>query len=104
MGFGGVVAGKIGSLRDAWFAGYIFNLVCVVWVGYDDNSDIGLIGGVIAAPIWADFMTRALRIRSEFGGNFEDPGDLVVYEIDPVTGAAAQGDVGGARREIFLKG
>src|SRR5262245_51959507 len=104
MGFGGVAAGKTGSSRDAWFAGYTPNLVCVVWVGYDDNSDIGLTGGVIAAPIWADFMTRALRIRPELGGNFEDPGDLVVYEIDPTTGAAAQGDTLGARREVFLKG
>jgi membrane peptidoglycan carboxypeptidase len=104
MGFNGEAAGKTGSSRDAWFAGYTPNLVCVVWVGYDDNSDIGLTGGLIAAPIWAEFMTRALRVRPELGGKFEDPGDLVVYEIDPTTGAAAQGDVTGVRREIFLKG
>jgi penicillin-binding protein 1B len=104
MGFAGEAAGKTGSSRDAWFAGYTRNLVCVVWVGFDDNSDIGLTGGVIAAPIWADFMTRAMRVRPELGGNFEDPGELVVYEIDPTTGATAQGDTIGARREVFLKG
>lgn len=104
MGFAGEAAGKTGSSRDAWFAGYTRNLVCVVWVGFDDNSDIGLTGGVIAAPIWADFMTRALRVRPELGGSFEDPGDLVVYEIDPATGAATQGGTIGARREVFLKG
>ncbi|MGH9756045.1 MAG: transglycosylase domain-containing protein, partial [Blastocatellia bacterium] len=32
MGFTGVAAGKTGSSRDAWFAGYTPNLVCVVWV------------------------------------------------------------------------
>ncbi len=104
MGFTGVAAGKTGSSNDAWFAGYTPNVVCVVWVGFDDNSNIGLTGGVVAAPIWAEFMTRALRVRPELGGNFEDPGDLVVYEIDPTTGAATQSETPGARREIFLKG
>ncbi|MGH9755867.1 MAG: hypothetical protein ACREA2_24055, partial [Blastocatellia bacterium] len=88
-----------------------------VWVGFDDNSDIGLTGGVIAAPIWADFMTRALRIRPELGGYFEDPGGLVVCEIDPLAGATPQvegspetqpdPDVAPShslRREIFLIG
>ncbi|HKQ73869.1 MAG TPA: PBP1A family penicillin-binding protein, partial [Blastocatellia bacterium] len=104
MGFAGEAAGKTGSSRDAWFAGYTRNLVCVVWVGFDDNSDIGLTGSVAAAPIWADFMTLAMRKRPELGGSFEDPGDLVIYDIDPATGAAAQGETIGARREIFLRG
>ncbi|MGH9940642.1 MAG: penicillin-binding transpeptidase domain-containing protein, partial [Blastocatellia bacterium] len=101
MGFNGVAAGKTGSSRDAWFAGYTPNMVCVVWVGFDDNSDIGLTGGVIAAPIWAEFMARATRTRPELGGGFEDPGDLVVYEIDSMT---AHGEAPRVRREIFLKG
>lgn len=113
MGFTGVAAGKTGSSRDAWFAGYTPNLVCVVWVGFDDNSDIGLTGGAIAAPIWADFMTRALRIRPELGGYFEDPGGLVVCEIDTLAGVAPQGGdpltepatvAPHMRREIFLIG
>src|SRR5262245_4829446 len=104
MGFTGVAAGKTGSSRDAWFAGYTPNLVCVVWVGFDDNSDIGLTGGVVAAPIWADFMIRALRIRPELGGYFEDPGGLVVCDIDPATGTAPSDTSVGPRREIFLAG
>ncbi len=104
MGFTGEAAGKTGSSRDAWFAGYTPNLVCVVWVGFDDNSDIGLTGGVVAAPIWADFMTRALRIRPELGGYFEDPGGLVVCEIDPLTGGAPADGTTATRREIFLAG
>jgi penicillin-binding protein 1B len=103
-GFTGVAAGKTGSSRDAWFAGYTPNLVCVVYVGFDDNSDIKLTGGVVAAPIWADFMTRALRIRPELGGYFEDPGGLVVCEIDPATGGLPVEGGPTARREIFLIG
>jgi len=110
MGFTGVAAGKTGSSRDAWFAGYTPNLVCVVWVGFDNNDDIKLTGGVIAAPIWADFMIRALRVRPELGGYFEDPGGLVVCDIDPMAGQMTGTVPGeptagpGPRREIFLAG
>jgi penicillin-binding protein 1B len=105
MGFTGVAAGKTGSSKDAWFAGYTPNLVCVVWVGFDNNDDIKLTGGVVAAPIWADFMIRALRIRPELGGTFEAPTEgLVVCDIDPATGAAPSDATTATRREIFLAG
>jgi penicillin-binding protein 1B len=102
MGFKGTAAGKTGSSRDGWFAGYTPNLVCVVWVGFDDNSDLGLTGGATAAPIWADFMTRALQMRPDLGGTFEDPGGLVTVNIDPATGGPATDETG--RPEYFLQG
>ena len=37
-------AGKTGTtndMRDAWFAGFTPDLLCVVWVGFDDNTPIG---------------------------------------------------------------
>ncbi|MBK9706491.1 MAG: PBP1A family penicillin-binding protein [Acidobacteria bacterium] len=105
MGFNGVAAGKTGSSRDGWFAGYTPNLVCVVWVGFDDNSDLGLTGGATAAPIWADFMIRALQLRPELGGDFIQPEEgIVTYDIDPATGALAQGDSPNVRHELFLRG
>jgi len=104
MGFKGTAAGKTGSSRDAWFAGYTPNLVCVVWVGFDDNSDIGITGGVAAAPIWADFMIKALQLRPELGGEFTDPGDVTTVDIDPSTGLLAQGQAESVRHELFIKG
>ncbi len=105
MGFTAPAAGKTGSSRDGWFAGYTPNLVCVVWVGFDDNSDIKLTGGVTAAPIWADFMTKALRARPELGGQFKAPEDgLVTYDIDPLTGSTEHTGSAKVRHEIFLKG
>ncbi|HKO60563.1 MAG TPA: PBP1A family penicillin-binding protein, partial [Pyrinomonadaceae bacterium] len=59
-GFKGNVAGKTGTSRDGWFAGYTPNLVCVVWVGFDDGSQLGLTGANSALPIWTDFMSTAL--------------------------------------------
>ena len=98
------VAGKTGTSRDGWFAGYSPNLVCVVWIGFDDNSDFGVTGGTTAALVWGDFMARALAIRPELGGNFEVPSTgLVTQYISPL-GEAAKLDTPGARQEIFLSG
>jgi penicillin-binding protein 1B len=103
MGFRATAAGKTGSSRDGWFAGYTPNLVCVVWVGFDYNDDLGLTGGVAAAPIWASFMSSALQLRPELGGEFADPGGIIAYEIDPATGQVASGALNG-RRELFIQG
>lgn len=59
LGYKGTVAGKTGTTndaRDAWFAGFTPHLLTVVWVGFDDNSELGLTGGKAAAPIWANYM------------------------------------------------
>jgi penicillin-binding protein 1B len=55
-------AGKTGTSHDAWFAGYTSNLLCVVWVGNDDYTDIKLEGAKAAAPIWTEFMLRAEKL------------------------------------------
>ncbi len=59
------VAAKTGTTndyRDAWTIGYTPSLVTGVWVGNNDNSPMkrGAAGGVVAAPIWHDYMDRVL--------------------------------------------
>jgi penicillin-binding protein 1B len=61
-GFMAPAAGKTGTSHDAWFAGYTSNLICIIWVGNDDYSDIKLQGTHAAAPIWAEFMKRAVQL------------------------------------------
>jgi penicillin-binding protein 1B len=61
-GFTLPAAGKTGTSRDGWFAGFTSNLVCVVWIGFDDNRDLGFPGGTTSAPIFADFMIRATAL------------------------------------------
>lgn len=58
-------AGKTGttsSERDIWFVGYVPQLSVAVWVGNDDYSPVGrgATGGGFVAPIWKDFMLKAL--------------------------------------------
>jgi penicillin-binding protein 1B len=104
MGFKAIAAGKTGSSRDGWFAGYTPNLVCAVYVGFDDNSDLHMTGGEAAAPIWAEFMSRALALRPELGGDFETPGGILTIDIDPATGMAAKGSGENLRHELFIEG
>src|SRR5215212_2588387 len=67
-GFRGNVAGKTGTSRDGWFAGFTPNLVCVVYVGFDDGSELGVTGSDSALPAWAEFVRRAVELRPELGG------------------------------------
>ncbi len=59
-------AGKTGttsSEKDIWFVGTVPQLTTAVWVGRDDNRTLasGATGGTMVAPIWRDFMLRALK-------------------------------------------
>jgi penicillin-binding protein 1B len=65
LGYLGPAAGKTGSSHDAWFAGYTPNLLAVVWVGFDDYENLGMVGGEAAAPIWTDFIKRATAVRPD---------------------------------------
>ena len=57
------VAGKTGTSHDGWFAGFTSKLICVVWVGFDDNRELNLEGAHSALPVWAEFMKRAHEHR-----------------------------------------
>ncbi len=62
LGFTRPAAGKTGTTndsRDAWFAGYTPDLLALVWVGFDRQSELGLSGSSAALPIWTDFMKHA---------------------------------------------
>jgi len=80
---GTATAGKTGTSRDGWFVGYTPNLVCAVWIGFDDNEQLGLSGAEAALPAWADFMKAAVELKPELGGrNFDCPEGIKFVEID----------------------
>jgi penicillin-binding protein 1B len=84
---GTAIAGKTGTSRDGWFVGYTPNLVCVVWIGFDDNEQLGLTGAEAALPAWVDFMKGAVAVRPDLGGaHFECPEGIKFVEIDTATG------------------
>jgi len=98
------VAGKTGTSRDGWFAGYTPNLVCVVWVGFDDGSQLGLTGANSALPIWTDFMQVALSEHPEWQGEWQMPEGIKQVEINPKTGQLAIPEDTERRVELFING
>ena len=89
-GFQLPAAGKTGSSHDGWFAGYTSNLLCVVWVGLDDYTDLHLTGAVTAGPIWTEFMKRAAALpRYSDMKEFPQPSGVVDVQLDKVTNLLA---------------
>ncbi len=90
LGFRSPGAGKTGTSHDGWFAGYTSNLLCIVWVGYDDYSDLHLSGAQTAAPIWAEFMKKAVTLpQYQDVRAFTQPEGVVDVELDKVTNRLA---------------
>ncbi len=101
------VAGKTGTtndMKDAWFVGYVPQLVAGVWVGYDQEKSLGSAGsgGTAAAPIWTEFMKRAVagtQVRT-----FQPPPDVTFAQINPKTGHLAKAGTAGSVQECFVAG
>jgi 1A family penicillin-binding protein len=97
LGFKNPAAGKTGtsnSYNDAWFTGFTPTLSTSIWTGFDkekkliDKSGIGITGGRSAAPIWADFMGKALKGEPE--RDFPIPDDIRFESVDARTGCTPE--------------
>jgi penicillin-binding protein 1A len=101
------VAGKTGTtndMKDAWFVGFVPQLVAGVWVGYDQGKSLGASGsgGQAAAPIWTDFMKRALAGKPV--QDFVPPPNVAFALINPRTGHLARQGNEGSVMECFISG
>jgi penicillin-binding protein 1B len=104
-GFTLPAAGKTGTSRDGWFAGFTSKLICVVWVGFDDNRDFKLEGAHSALPIWTEFMKRAHQHREYRNVHaFDAPDGIVSAEIDAETGELATPNCPKIRNQVFIAG
>jgi len=101
------VAGKTGTtndLKDAWFAGFVPQLVTISWVGFDIEQPLGSqeTGSRAAAPAWVTFMLEALKDVPV--ANFQIPDSIEFRPIDPKTGLLVTEDTEGALIEVFAPG
>jgi penicillin-binding protein 1B len=105
LGFLAPAAGKTGTDHDAWFAGFTSNLICVVWVGNDDYTVLGLEGAQAAAPIWADFMKHAVQLpQYSDTHDFTPPDGVQVEQIDKVTNLLSDNACPDSYSAAFLAG
>ena len=101
------LAGKTGTtqnFQDAWFSGFTPDVVTVVWVGLDSATTLGNgeQGAAVAAPIWHDFMAKALQGRPVL--NFPQPDGVTMAQWNDgervVTGAFKPGQTPGASSPV----
>lgn len=100
-------AGKTGTtndLRDAWFVGYVPQLMSLSWVGYDQAKPLGKneTGSRAAAPAWVTFMQQALEDMP--ARHFAIPDTMEFYPIDPKSGLLVPEKNPDAMVEMFKPG
>ena len=78
-------AGKTRTSHDGWFVGFTSDLLCVVWVGFDDNRDLKLEGAKSALPIWTEFMKQAVALMGR-PKSFQPPTGIMTAQVDPAVG------------------
>jgi membrane carboxypeptidase/penicillin-binding protein len=99
----GYVAGKTGTTsdyRDAWFVGYVPDMVTSVWVGFDHGAPLRLSSGESAIPIWGAYMSSIPHLHSEP----KAPAGVTFREIDSETGMLWQEGCPPPIQEVFLNG
>jgi penicillin-binding protein 1A len=101
------VAAKTGTtnnLKDAWFTGYVPQLVAVSWVGYDQERQLGKneTGSKAAAPAWVDFMRQAVKDMP--ATSFIIPDSMEFHPVDQKTGLLEPEDNSTAYVEMFVPG
>jgi 1A family penicillin-binding protein len=93
LGFTRPAAGKTGttdSFNDAWFIGFTPGLSTSVWTGFDKEKKLinknggGITGGRAAAPIWTEFMKKA--VKNSHKKDFPIPKDIKFVQVNSVTG------------------
>jgi len=104
-GFTAPAAGKTGTSHDGWFAAYTSNLLCVVWVGFDDYSDLKISGALAAAPIWAEFMKRAQKVPAYSDmEEFKQPDGVIDVRLDKATNRLSTPNCPDAYSVAFIAG
>src|SRR6185295_18357188 len=81
----GNVAGKTGTTsnyRDAWFVGYVPDLLTVAWVGFDDGTPLRMSSGEAVVPMWASYMSKT----KHSSGEMSPPQGITVAQIDAMSG------------------
>jgi len=105
QGFTEPAAGKTGTSHDAWFAGFTSNLLCIVWIGNDDYTDVKIQGADAAAPIWAAFMKQAVTLPQYSDTHeFVPPDGVHVARLDKETGLLANESCPNDFNAAFLDG
>jgi len=104
-GFRRPAAGKTGTTddyKDAWFVGFTPEVLCAVWLGYDQPAPLGDTAAGTAVPVWARVVSAVL---AEFPARaLPEPAEFEFALIDPYSGGVATPYCPSRIRAAFLRG
>ncbi len=84
--------GTTDACTYAWYAGYSKDLLCIVYMGYDDfqrSLGVKMTGSKVALPVWMDFMKQAYELRSDMFGEILPPEGIQFASICTASGHKA---------------
>ena len=106
-GFDLPAAGKTGTSRDGWFAGYTKDYLVITWVGFDNNDDLNVEGAKSALPIWKDFMIKAEQLYPPLNLDemeFTAPDGIEYVKVDSISHLPANAACPETFTEAFITG
>ena len=89
---------------DNWNIGYNKDVVCAVWVGYDDNKKLDKSEYKYAQNIWFNSIEYYERDRNDIDSWYTKPKNISVALVDPISGKPVDQTATKSKFMYFIKG
>ena len=89
---------------DNWNIGFNKNIVCAVWVGYDDNTELTTNDYKYSQNIWYKTVEGFEKDLDDNDGWYEKPNNVVGMFVEPISGKPVNDDVEKKKLMYFLRG
>ena len=89
---------------DNWNIGFNKNIVCAVWVGYDDNKELSTSDYKYAQSIWYNTVEQIEENIPEDDGWYTIPKNVVGVLVEPISGKPVKDSSKNTKLMYFLKG
>ena len=89
---------------DNWNIGFNKNIVCAVWVGYDDNIELTTSDYKHSQNIWYKTVENYEKDLDENDGWYEKPNNVVGVIVEPISGKPVKEDTEKKKLMYFLRG
>ncbi len=89
---------------DNWNIGFNKNVLCAVWVGYDNNKELSSSDYKHAQNIWFKTVEDYQKDIPSEDGWYEKPNNVVSVLVEPITGKPSKDSDKNKKLMYFLKG
>ena len=89
---------------DNWDIGYNKNVLCAVWVGHDDNTELTKKDYKYAQNIWYQTVEEFEKNLPEDEGWYDKPDNVVGMLVEPISGKPLSDTSKNTKLMYFLKG